>query len=171
MLPIISGKITRLLCAVTTLALTSGFAGAAPKAYVANFADNTVSVIDTAAGKVVATVPVAAGPHGMAITQDGRTVYVAGDTGYGDGRIFLESERDIYRKGAGGIDAVKALARAGGIGNLVDWSRAGEVLNDQEGIAREVTLGSERARGTPADPIAATTSERTPTAATTRSSW
>jgi L,D-transpeptidase ErfK/SrfK len=79
----------------------------------------------------------------------------------GDGRIFLESERDIYRKGAGGIDAVKALARAGGIGNLIDWSRAGEVLNDQEGIAREVTLGSERARGTPADPIAATTSERT----------
>jgi L,D-transpeptidase ErfK/SrfK len=79
----------------------------------------------------------------------------------GDGRIFLESERDIYRKGAGGIDAVKALARAGGIGNLIDWSRAGEVLNDQEGIARDVTLGSERARGTPADPIAATTSERT----------
>lgn len=51
----------------------------APKVYVGNFKDNTVSVIDTAAGKVVATVPVAAGPHGMAITQDGRTVYVSGD--------------------------------------------------------------------------------------------
>ena len=49
------------------------------KAYVGNFKDNTVSVIDTDAGKVVATVPVAAGPHGMAITQDGRTVYVSGD--------------------------------------------------------------------------------------------
>jgi YVTN family beta-propeller protein len=49
------------------------------KAYVGNFKDNTVSVIDTAGGKVVATVPVAAGPHGMAITQDGRTVYVSGD--------------------------------------------------------------------------------------------
>ena len=36
-------------------------------------------MIDTEAGKVVATVPVAAGPHGMAITQDGRTVYVSGD--------------------------------------------------------------------------------------------
>ena len=46
---------------------------------VGNFKDNTVSVIDTAAGKVVATVPVAAGPHGMAITRDGRTVYVSGD--------------------------------------------------------------------------------------------
>ena len=49
------------------------------KAYVGNFKDNTVSVIDTDAGKVVATVPVATGPHGMAITQDGRTLYVTGD--------------------------------------------------------------------------------------------
>jgi YVTN family beta-propeller protein len=49
------------------------------KAYVGNFKDNTVSVIDTGAGKVVATVPVAAGPHGMAVTQDGSTVYVSGD--------------------------------------------------------------------------------------------
>ena len=57
---------------------TTAFA-AGPKAYVGNFKDNTVSVIDTDAGAVVATVPVAAGPHGMAITQDGRTVYVSGD--------------------------------------------------------------------------------------------
>jgi L,D-transpeptidase ErfK/SrfK len=78
-----------------------------------------------------------------------------------DGRIFFESDRDIYRRGSGGIDAVKALARANGIDTLIDWSRTGEVLDGQEGIARDVTLGSERARGTPADPIAATTSERT----------
>jgi YVTN family beta-propeller protein len=49
------------------------------KSYVANFKDNTVSVIDAAAGTAVATVPVSAGPHGMAITRDGRTVYVSGD--------------------------------------------------------------------------------------------
>ena len=52
---------------------------AGPKAYVGNFKDNTVSVIDAGAGKVVATVPVAAGPHGMAMTQDGRTLYISGD--------------------------------------------------------------------------------------------
>jgi YVTN family beta-propeller protein len=63
---------------LATLVATSAFAGG-PKAYIGNFKDNTVSVIDTAAGAVVATVPVAAGPHGMAITQDGRTVYVSGD--------------------------------------------------------------------------------------------
>src|ERR1019366_707597 len=83
-----------------------------------------------------------------------------------DGRIFLESERDIYRKGTGGIDAVRALAQAGRIDTLIDWFRAGEVVNDQEGIAREVTLRSERAGGTPADPIAATTSEQARTVAT-----
>src|SRR5262245_21954697 len=54
-------------------------AAPAAKAYIANFKDNTVSVIDTEAGKVIATIPVAAGPHGMAITPDGRTVYVSGD--------------------------------------------------------------------------------------------
>jgi YVTN family beta-propeller protein len=52
---------------------------AGPKAYIGNFADNTVSAIDTATGKVVATIPVAAGPHGMAISSDGRTVYISGD--------------------------------------------------------------------------------------------
>src|ERR1043166_553823 len=52
---------------------------AGPKAYIGNFKDNSVSVIDTAAGSVVATVPVSAGPHGMAITANGRTVYVSGD--------------------------------------------------------------------------------------------
>jgi YVTN family beta-propeller protein len=51
----------------------------AAKAYVSNFKDNTVSVIDADAGAVVATMPVSAGPHGMAITQNGRTVYVSGD--------------------------------------------------------------------------------------------
>jgi YVTN family beta-propeller protein len=63
---------------VAGLIATCAFA-AGPKAYIGNFKDNTVSVIDTGAGKVVATVPVAVGPHGMAITQDGRTVYVSGD--------------------------------------------------------------------------------------------
>ena len=71
-------QLSRAGAILITLAATAAFAGG-PKAYVGNFKDNTVSVIDTEAGKVVATVPVAAGPHGMAITQDGRTVYVSGD--------------------------------------------------------------------------------------------
>ena len=87
-----------------------------------------------------------------------------------DGRIFLESQKDIYRKGTGGIDAVRALAEASGIGSLIDWPRAEQVVNDEEGIARDVTLKSERAGGTPADSIAATTtSERKPSGANQQS--
>jgi YVTN family beta-propeller protein len=76
---IIANRLGRLLLATAALALSYGFASAAPKAYVGNFADNTVSVIDTANDQVVATVPVAVGPHGMAMTLDGRTVFVSGD--------------------------------------------------------------------------------------------
>ncbi|HZD39528.1 MAG TPA: cytochrome D1 domain-containing protein [Terriglobales bacterium] len=72
-----------LLGGLLSTALWSPVATAAPrqtpKAYVGNFKDSTVSVIDTAADKVVATVPVAPGPHGMAMTQDGHTLYVSGD--------------------------------------------------------------------------------------------
>src|SRR5512144_1894759 len=49
------------------------------KSYVGNFKDNTVSVIDAGSGEVLGTLPVSAGPHGMAITNDGRTVYVSSD--------------------------------------------------------------------------------------------
>ena len=52
------------------------------KAYVSNFKDNTVSVVDTDAGKVVATVPVSAGPHGMgaAIRTHDQDSHPAGDS-------------------------------------------------------------------------------------------
>jgi YVTN family beta-propeller protein len=71
-------RFTRRLVFASAL-LACGAAAAAPKAYVGNFKDSTVSVVDTASGAVVATIPVATGPHGMAISGDGRTVYVTGD--------------------------------------------------------------------------------------------
>jgi L,D-transpeptidase ErfK/SrfK len=87
-----------------------------------------------------------------------------------DGRIFLESEKDIYRRGSGDIGAVKALARADGIDTLIDWSHAGEVLNDQDGIARDVTATTERAVGTPADTVTGSAVvERTGTVAVDKS--
>jgi L,D-transpeptidase ErfK/SrfK len=82
-----------------------------------------------------------------------------------DGRIFLESERDIYHRGSGGIAAVRALAQANTIDSRIDWLRAGEVVNDEEGIARDVTLTPERAVGPSPDPIAGMKNERTTTAA------
>ena len=55
-----------LLLDARALALITSAAAAGPKAYVGNFKDNTVSVIDTRTGAVIATVPVGAGPHGVA---------------------------------------------------------------------------------------------------------
>jgi hypothetical protein len=39
-----------------------------------------------------------------------------------DGRIFLESGKDVYHKGTGGIAALSELAQANGIENQIDWS-------------------------------------------------
>lgn len=66
-----------LLVALFLVAHPSGAAG--PKAYVGNFKDNTVSVIDVEQKRVTATIPVPPGPHGIAITPDNRWVYVASD--------------------------------------------------------------------------------------------
>ena len=72
-------RITRWLPAAALLAVAAHALAAGPQAYVGNFKDNTVSVIDTGSAKVIATLPVAAGPHGMTQTPDGKTVYVSGD--------------------------------------------------------------------------------------------
>jgi L,D-transpeptidase ErfK/SrfK len=98
------------------------------------------------------------------LNDRGETIYVPLMLAQSDdGHIFLESEKDIYGRGTPGIDGVRALARADGIDNLVDWNRAGEVVTDQDGIARDVTATSERAGGAPADTVAATEVERTAT--------
>lgn len=73
----IGGPLTSLfLLAACAQMAHAASAEQAIKAYVGNFKANTVSVIDAAAGKVVATVPVAAGPRGMVLSPDGSTVYV-----------------------------------------------------------------------------------------------
>jgi YVTN family beta-propeller protein len=51
-------------------------AAATPFAYVANSGSNTVSIINTATGAVVATVSVGTTPTGVAITPNGSAVYV-----------------------------------------------------------------------------------------------
>jgi L,D-transpeptidase ErfK/SrfK len=56
-----------------------------------------------------------------------------------DGRVFLEVDRDIYEAGGATIDDVKHLADSLKIGNLIDWSGVGEIVNNHDGIAHEVT--------------------------------
>ncbi len=51
----------------------------APKVYVGLFRDNAVAVIDTGTNRVLKTIPVPKGPHGLVVTPDGRKVYVSSD--------------------------------------------------------------------------------------------
>jgi YVTN family beta-propeller protein len=62
--------------AILATALGAGVALAQTRAYVTNNDDHTVTVIDTATASVIATIPVAAGPAGVAVTPNGRFVYV-----------------------------------------------------------------------------------------------
>jgi YVTN family beta-propeller protein len=66
-----------LLWAALVLAAFGISQAAAPFAYVANIDANTVSVIDTAANRVVATIAVGMSPNAVAVTPDGTHVYVA----------------------------------------------------------------------------------------------
>ena len=50
--------------------------GIGPYAYITNSGDNTVSVIDTATNNVTAMIPVGNHPMGVAVTLDGKKVYV-----------------------------------------------------------------------------------------------
>jgi YVTN family beta-propeller protein len=54
-------------------------AAGAPKAYVGLFKDDAVAVIDTAQNKVLGTIAVPKGPHGLVVTPDSRKVYVSSD--------------------------------------------------------------------------------------------
>jgi len=69
--------------ALTMLALVSAggavSAAAAPKVYVGLFRDDAVAVIDTGTNRVVGTIPVPKGPHGLVVTPNGAKVYVSSD--------------------------------------------------------------------------------------------
>ena len=52
---------------------------AAPFAYIGNYENQTVKVIDTADYKVVDAIAVGWHPHSFAIHPDGKTVYMAGE--------------------------------------------------------------------------------------------
>jgi YVTN family beta-propeller protein len=65
--------------AAPTAQVALASAGAAPKAYVALHDESALAVIDTATNRVLRFMPVPLGPHGLAMTPDGRKVYVGSD--------------------------------------------------------------------------------------------
>ncbi len=57
-----------------------------------------------------------------------------------DGRIFLEVNRDVYKKSIDPIATVENLAKIQGLGDMVDWKEVKKVIQLKEGLAREVGL-------------------------------
>lgn len=65
--------------AVIVMPAMGGAQPAAPKLYVGLFGDNSIGVIDTSTNRMVKTIPIPTGPHGLVITPDGTTVYASSD--------------------------------------------------------------------------------------------
>ncbi len=71
---------------------TAGASAAGPKAYVGLFKDNAVAVIDTGTDRLLSTIPIPPGPHGLVMAPDGSTVYASSD---GDSTVsVIDTARD-----------------------------------------------------------------------------
>lgn len=76
----------------------------------------------------------------VAVGERGRIVYepllLGRDAG---GAIWFEANPDAYRRGAGSVDTVRAMARERGIAeDSVDWALVAAMLQARDGQAREV---------------------------------
>jgi L,D-transpeptidase ErfK/SrfK len=56
-----------------------------------------------------------------------------------DGRIFVEANPDISGQETDSLHDLHTLADSSGIGNMIDWRRVTDVLEREDGLAREVT--------------------------------
>ena len=57
----------------------------------------------------------------------------------GDGRIFLEVHRDVYKKGMDAMTTIRDLADFGNISGAIDWTAAQSTADRREGLARDIT--------------------------------
>ncbi len=57
-----------------------------------------------------------------------------------DGRIFVEINRDAYRRARPSLEALRALADRHGLSDRIDWGKVRLALRDQDGVARDVGL-------------------------------
>jgi YVTN family beta-propeller protein len=121
------------LCALAWLALfvaaAASRAEAQTKAYVAHAGANLVSVIDTASGIVVGTIPVGSGPSHVAVARDGSRAYVT--NGNSDSISVIDTSSDVVAATIPVGDAPSAVAvtpdgtrlyvmTAGGVVEVVD---------------------------------------------------
>jgi len=115
-----------------------------PLAYVTNEQDGTISVIDTAKDKLIATIAVGGRARGLRLSPDGRMIYVALSTP--KGKPYSQTDNRIAA-----IDTrtrkVAAKYPVGSDPEMIDLSKDGSKLfasNEDSGTASIIDLRSER---------------------------
>jgi YVTN family beta-propeller protein len=113
--------------AALTLALEVALAAwaspspAGPKLYVGLFKDNAVAVVDTETNRVLATIPVPRGPHGLVVTPDGRKLYVSSDGDSSVSVIDTASDRVVATVDVGANPHGLAMAPDGKLVLVSAW--------------------------------------------------
>jgi L,D-transpeptidase ErfK/SrfK len=78
--------------------------------------------------------------HLVKIGQSGLIIYASVLLArLGDGRIFLEVHRDVYKKGMDAMQTIRGLADFSNISDAIDWTAAQGVADRREGLARDIT--------------------------------
>jgi len=60
-----------------------------------------------------------------------------------DGRIYLEVNRDVYNKGVNALQMLEELAEANHLADRIDWQKIAQVVEQQDGLARQINLQAE----------------------------
>jgi len=97
------------------------------RAFVTNAGDNTVSVVDLAAGKLIATIATGRYPHGLRMSPDGREVYVANVQ---DGTVSVIDTGRLAETGRIPVGSTPVQ-----VGFTPDGSRAYVSLRDENRVA------------------------------------
>ncbi len=75
----------------------------------------------------------------VAVGATGEIVYEPVLLAVVDGRIYLESHRDVYRRFSNPLDRLRATAHQLELGRAIDWTVAASVIHENAGTARDVT--------------------------------
>ena len=130
-------RLQRLIAFVTTLACTAVLA--APLAYVPNEGGASVSVIDTASDKVVKTFKVGTRPRGIAVSLDGKKLYISDqnsnslltvDTQSGEAGLGLSAAEEAY--------SVAVARYRAGLGNYLQVLAAETQVLDQKNLRADL---------------------------------
>lgn len=104
-------------------------------AYVANSADNSVSVVDTGTNSVITTIPVGSFPNGVAVTPDGTRAYVINENSNSVSVIDTATNTVISDISVAGPSVTfHPLTYPNGVAITPDGTRAYVTVNGQNAV-------------------------------------